>query len=68
MLSLIRRLRLERGWKQTDLARISGIKQERISLLERGMLPTGEEAELLARTFGIEVDEIIQDYRNLIRQ
>jgi len=66
MLSLIRRLRLERGWKQVDLAKVSGIHQERISLLERGMPPTREEAESLAKIFGIEVNEIIRDYRNLV--
>lgn len=47
-------LRVERGWSQTHLSEATGINQSTISKLERGtVLPTREQAELMATAFGV---------------
>lgn len=59
----VRRLRLERGWKQAELARRSGITQGMISNLEVGAKsnPTQETIERLARAFGITTADLLRE-------
>lgn len=53
MLTKIRILRLERGLRQVDVVNLTNgrISQHRLSLLERGVSPTVEEAQALAKIF-----------------
>ena len=54
MLSPIKRLRLERGWKQAELERLTNIPQPRISRLERRVqVPTKDERKRIAEAFGL---------------
>lgn len=49
VLTEFKRLRLEKGLRQQDVADRSGIPQHRLSYLERGLQPTKAEAEALIR-------------------
>jgi len=54
MLNPIKRLRLERGLKQSELEELTGIPQPRLSRLEkRVQVPTQEEKRRLAEAFGL---------------
>lgn len=47
-------LRLDRRFRQADLARLSGIPQPTISLIETGrLIPNDDELERLARVLGV---------------
>jgi len=52
--------RIKRRWKQADIATMTGgkIPQHRISLIERGVCPRPEEAELLSWLFGMPAGEL----------
>lgn len=57
-LSPIKRLRVEKGWKQAELEKRTGISQPRISLFERRVqAPTAEERKKLAEVFGLSEDD-----------
>jgi transcriptional regulator with XRE-family HTH domain len=58
----IRQLRLERGWRQIDLAEQTGIHENYVSDLEKG----NKEACLrtlhaVARAFDLKLDEFLKD-------
>lgn len=51
---LVRRQRLEMGYSQRDLARMTGMRQARISEIERGLVrPSHTEQERLAKHLGL---------------
>lgn len=51
---LLRRLRKERGWSQSELARRSGIHSSTISLIESGRLtPYDTQIDKIADAFGV---------------
>ena len=52
--------RIKRRWKQADIAAMTGgkIPQHRISLIESGVCPRPEEAELLSWIFGMPAGEL----------
>lgn len=54
--ALVRELRLQRGWTQEQVARLSGITSNQVSNLEREVcvLPGVETVARLARAFGVE--------------
>ena len=52
--SPIKMLRVERGWRQADLEKFTGIPQPRISLFERRVqVPTPDERKRIAKAFGL---------------
>ncbi len=56
-LSPMKRFRLERGLKQEDLERLTGIPQPRLSRLERWMQnPTEDERKRIAKAFDMAED------------
>lgn len=55
----VRRLRLERDWRQEDLAALTGIGRGRISAIERAAVDAStDECERLARAFSIDADAL----------
>jgi transcriptional regulator with XRE-family HTH domain len=60
MVSKFRLERLARGVTQIDVWHVTGIPQWRTSLIERGVLPTLEEAEQLSEFLGVPVDALFE--------
>src|SRR6266498_2228525 len=58
--ALVLHLRVQRGWTQEQLARLSGITVGSVSNLERErtVLPNAETVEKLAEAFGLEPEEL----------
>lgn len=53
----IRKLRLDRGWRQSDLASESGIGQSTISMIERGLFsPTLNTIQKIAEGLGCRLE------------
>ena len=53
-------LRIERGWSQHDLARITGLKQGVISMIETGRVnPREDERRTLAKALGCPPDRLL---------
>ena len=59
----VARLRVARGWSQSELARRSGVSQTFISSLEGGRRQGAEVnvAAALARALGVTVDELVRE-------
>ena len=57
MLNIYRRKRLEKGLKQRDLEKLTGIEQTRISYIERGLPPKKVERKILEKVLEIKEDE-----------
>nr|WP_211214974.1 2TM domain-containing protein [Microbulbifer variabilis] len=55
---MIRKLRLQRGWSQEQLARISGLNIRTIQRIERGQNPSLESRKALAAVFEIDLSEL----------
>ncbi len=55
---IIRKLRLERGWSQEQLAELSGLSVRTIQRIERGQKPSLETLKSLAAVFDLEVSEL----------
>ncbi|GAA5442317.1 hypothetical protein Misp06_00491 [Microbulbifer sp. NBRC 101763] len=55
---IIRKLRLQRGWSQEQLARISGLNIRTIQRIERGQNPSLESRKALAAVFEIDLSEL----------
>lgn len=53
MLSIYRRKRLEKGYRQVDLATLTGLSQSKISAIERGLWPKGSEREKIEKALGM---------------
>jgi transcriptional regulator with XRE-family HTH domain len=54
MANLIKKLRVAKGWSQTELGKKIGIIQQRVSLIEGGLDPKPREIKKLAKVFEIE--------------
>jgi len=61
----VKRLRNQRGWKQQELARRSGLQQGYISSIENGVKdnPTQDTQAKLAAAFGLSVGELLEEAR-----
>jgi transcriptional regulator with XRE-family HTH domain len=58
----IKKLRLEKGWSQTQLANKLGIHPQNVSRYERGpTMPSTEAMSKFAEVFGVSVDYLISD-------
>lgn len=55
---IVRKLRLERGWSQEDLAQISGLSVRTIQRIERGKRPGLESLKCLAAVFETTLAEL----------
>lgn len=58
---IIRKLRLERGWSQEQLAEMSGLSVRTIQRIERGQKPGLESLKCLAAVFETEVANLMQE-------
>jgi transcriptional regulator with XRE-family HTH domain len=53
--------RLQKGWNQTDVARLARLTQQEISLIEQGrLIPRPHELVRLAQIFGVAPSEILE--------
>lgn len=52
------RLRQEKGWEQIDLARRTGIKQQTLSLIEKGETKSSKFIGVIAEALGVPVSKI----------
>lgn len=57
----VRRLRLQRGLSQVELAKQVGVWQTYISRIERGDTPSIEVAQRLARALGVTIDDLLAE-------
>ena len=56
----IRRLRIEKGWNASELARQAGLTRDNISTYERASsLPTEDSLKKLARALGVEPGDLL---------
>lgn len=55
---LIRKLRLERGWSQEQLATLSGLSVRTIQRIERGATPGLESLNALAAVFEVDIEQL----------
>jgi len=58
---IVRKLRLQRGWSQEQLATHSGLSIRTIQRIERGQKPGLESLKALAAVFEISVDQLQQE-------
>lgn len=59
----VRRLMIERGWTQAELARRSALTRDSISTYIRGLTyPTGKSLHALARAFNVPPDSILPNH------
>ncbi len=55
---LVRKLRLERGWSQEQLATLSGLSVRTIQRIERGATPGLESLNALAAVFEVDIEQL----------
>ncbi|MCF6273711.1 MAG: helix-turn-helix domain-containing protein [Rhodobacteraceae bacterium] len=58
---IIRKLRLDRGWSQEQLAEISGVSTRTIQRIERGKKASLESLKCLAAVFETEINQLQED-------
>ena len=58
MVSIMKIERVKKDWSQQDLSALTGIGQWRLSLIERGLVPSGEEAEKISRVLENTVENL----------
>ena len=60
----VKRLRLEKGWNISELARRSGVGQPSVGIYERGdRIPNVEYAEMIATSLGVTIDYLMKGGR-----
>ena len=52
---IVRKLRLQRGWSQEQLAELTDLSVRTIQRAERGQTPSLETARSLASVFGVDI-------------
>ncbi|MAQ99766.1 MAG: XRE family transcriptional regulator [Oceanospirillaceae bacterium] len=55
---IVRKLRLKRGWTQSELAEMAGVTPRTIQRIERGQIPGLETARALAAVFEVDLNLI----------
>ncbi|WP_087016224.1 helix-turn-helix domain-containing protein [Thaumasiovibrio subtropicus] len=58
---IVRKLRLQRGWSQEQLAEMSGLSVRTIQRIEKGDKPGLESLKSLAAVFEVQVDNLSQE-------
>ncbi len=56
----LRKLRRDRDFTQTQLARFAGVRQQELSAIERGLQPPLVLVDRLARGLGVHPDELLR--------
>jgi transcriptional regulator with XRE-family HTH domain len=61
--NIIREKRLEKGWSQLELAKLSGVSQPTISQIEKGIrkFPTHENIKKICKALEIGIEEFNED-------
>ena len=59
---IIRKLRLEQGWTQQQLAEHSGLSIRTVQRIEKGQAPSEESAKCFAAVFQVEAQDILDFY------
>ena len=59
---IIRKLRLEQGWTQQELAQHSGLSIRTVQRIEKGQPPSEESAKCLGAVFSVEYQDILDYY------
>jgi len=54
----VRELRAKRGWRLYDLSNASGVSMSTVASIEKGRLPTLNNALRIASAFGVSIHEI----------
>jgi len=58
---IIRKLRLQRGWSQDQLAELTGLSVRTVQRLERGNTPSLESARALAAVFEVDISTFMTE-------
>lgn len=58
---IVKKLRLQRGWSQSQLAELSGLSTRTIQRIERGQAPSVESAKSLAAVFDVHFNDLKQE-------
>ncbi len=64
---IVRKLRLERGWSQEQLAEASGLSVRTIQRIERGQAPGLESLKALAAVFEVDVSDLQAEPENMTK-
>ncbi len=56
----LRKIRRDRDFTQTQLARFAGIRQQELSAIERGLQPPLALVDRFARALGVHPDELLR--------
>lgn len=59
---IVRKIRLQRGWSQEQLAELSGLSVRTIQRIERGQTPGLESLKSLAAVFEVQVSDLQQEH------
>jgi transcriptional regulator with XRE-family HTH domain len=62
---LVKKLRLQRGWSQEQLAELVGVSVRTIQRIERGFTPALETAKALASIFEVELSTFIPEVKTM---
>lgn len=63
----IKKLRIEKGWTQSKLAKLAGVKKQRISALELEYYPPSKrDLSKLSKVFNVSIEELgeVKNHRN----
>lgn len=64
-LMLVKKLRLQRGWSQEQLAELVGVSVRTIQRIERGLTPGLETAKALASVFEVELSTFMPEVQTM---
>lgn len=65
----LHRLLLDRGWRQSELARRAGIQRDSVSNYVRGRaFPSQLNLSKMAQAFGVSADDILPNYTEMVIQ
>lgn len=62
---LVKKLRLQRGWSQEQLAELAGVSVRTIQRIERGFAPGLETAKALAAVFEVELSTFMPEVQTM---
>ena len=60
---IIRKLRLQQGWTQQELAQFSGLSIRTVQRIEKGQAPSEESAKCLGAVFEVDAEDILDYFK-----